>query len=186
MNIQKFVIPKRPSERATSPEKRKLNKEQCDTIINLYNEDILVENIAKKCGCSVPTVYNILRRRRKENVGLMPKDSKLRKARKSKITDDLKDEVCMAYNEDMTMREMSEKFNLSQPSLTKIIKERRKLAEPEVEINYDEFIEYFFKNDTSRLFLGSEVNAFYEKCIDNKIENWKEYIDQLLAQRKKR
>lgn len=160
-------------------------------IIRNYNNDIPIADIGKRFNLTRQSITRIIKQER-ENPSfddLRPKAKTDRKKAK-KITEKLKDDVCTLFNENMTISEIAAKCKISTTSVNTIIKERARLALQMEMKNYvapdhDEFINYLFTKDTSRLFSGKDAERMLGYVIENFVVDWKGYIDQLIEENSK-
>ncbi len=178
-----------PIERRKRRTGRKIEptEDRVNLIIEYYNQDITYKEMCQLTGYSVPTIKKIINKRRSqmnnesENTNLVfPKDDSERdRTPKNKVTEEQKDQICEYYNKNYTYKEISLATNISVTTILKVIKERRELAMPS-RLNEDEFINYFFEKDKRRLYSIKDVKKFYSKCVEEKVEDWQQYIDKIL------
>lgn len=180
-----------PIERRKRRTRRKIEptEDRVNLIIEYYNQDISYKEMCQLTGYSVPTIKKIIEQRRKMNQNnedenlIFPKDDSERdRTPKNKITEEQKDKICECYNKNYTYKEISEATHISVTTILKVIKERRALAIPK-RIKEDDFVDYFFKVDTRRLYSIKDVKKFYSKCVEEKNEDWQQYIDKILEEK---
>lgn len=180
-----------PIERRKRRTGRKIEptEDRVNLIIEYYNQDISYKEMCQLTGYSVPTIKKIIEQRRKMNQNnedenlIFPKDDSERdRTPKNKITEEQKDKICEYYNKNYIYKEISEATHISVTTILKVIKERRALAIPK-RIKEDDFVDYFFKVDTRRLYSIKDVKKFYSKCVEEKIEDWQQYIDKILEEK---
>lgn len=183
-----MIYPKDKKERKI--ERVKVNEEMVDEFVEKYNQDVTISKIAKEYNLSSKTVSNYIKKRRedaKENKELLtPKEIEERK-KYSKVTEDMKDEICFLYNQDTEIKSISNLYGISDSTVNKIIQKRRQLALKEKRKNYvaptqEEFNKYLFDKDTERKYSSKDATKLLEKVKEEYIEDWKGYINELVGQ----
>lgn len=171
--------------------RNKTSPEEIREIIISYNSDVPIADIGKRFNLSRQTITKIIKKER-ENPSfddLKPKSKDERKKAK-KITEEVKDNVCTLFNENVAISEIATKCKISVSSVSSIIRERARLAlQMEMKSydapDHDEFINYLFSKDTKRLFTGKDAERMLGYVIENFVVDWKGYIDQLIEENSK-
>lgn len=171
--------------------RNKTSPEEIREIIISYNSDVPIADIGKRFNLSRQTITKIIKKER-ENPSfddLKPKSKDERKKAK-KITEEVKDNVCSLFNENVAISEIATKCKISVSSVSSIIRERARLALQIEMKNYDapdhdEFINYLFSKDIKRLFTGKDAERMLGYVIENFVVDWKGYIDQLIEENSK-
>lgn len=168
--------------------RNKTSPEVIKEIIILYNNDVAIADIGNKFGITRQTITKIIKNEREKPSfdDLKPKDKADRKKAK-RITEEVKDDVCTLFNENVAISEIAKKCDISVSSVSHIIKERARLAMQMEMENYDapehdEFIDYLFSKDTKRIFTGKDAERMLNDVIENFVVDWKKYIDEKIKE----
>jgi endogenous inhibitor of DNA gyrase (YacG/DUF329 family) len=93
---------------------KKLKLSEAEVIQN-YHEEKIMEEVAKTFNCSGPTIKKILKN---NNISLYPTNRKASAWNKVKLDEQ---EVIDIYNSEMSLRKVANKFNVSPPTIRRIL-----------------------------------------------------------------
>lgn len=173
----------------TSKVQNKTSVEKLKLIIQMYNEDIKIVKIAETVGVTRQTVTRLIQQERKHPTfeDLVPKQASQR-IKQLKITEELKDEVCTLFNQNMKIYEIAKQCEISTASVRNIVKERANIAlqnqkDSYIAPKFEDVLRYVFEHDTNRKLSFKNVEKEYKHIIDSYTEDWQQYIDKILEEK---